>query len=60
MTTLHLCPTGWEKYDTWDKLSAANSTHEPTVEEATAENQSWTAYLDHKAACPECGKDENA
>jgi hypothetical protein len=57
MTTLHLCPAGWQLYEKWDKLCAVS--HEMTAEEVTAENQAWTAYQDHKAACPECKKVRN-
>lgn len=56
MTTLHLCPIGWELYDKWDTLCTVS--HEMTPEEVTAENEAWKAYQDHKAGCKTCGKDD--
>lgn len=54
MTTLHLCPAGWELYDKWDTLCRDNTTHEPTAEECERENAAWTALKDHQASCPNC------
>lgn len=57
MTTLHLCPAGWELYDKWDTLCTGNTTHEPTAEECERENDAWVKYQDHRNGCETCRKD---
>jgi hypothetical protein len=52
MTAPYLCPIGWELYDKWDTLCSVS--HEMSAEEVAAENEAWTAYLDHRAKCEEC------
>jgi len=56
MNTLSMCPIAWDLYEKWDKLCTV--THEMTPDEVEAENTAWKEYLDHKAKCDICRKDE--